>query len=72
MIEALDHFSTDDRGSGVCTARFIGEKVRETEDYIILAHMTADIAAAEVVAEYHYVLKAVIRKIEIFESDQQR
>lgn len=67
IIEALDHFSTNDRNFDECIARISGELVDENEKYYILRHFKGDILDQNTFEELHYVLKAAIIKKQVIE-----
>lgn len=70
IIEALDHFSTNNREYDECIARISGELIDENEKYYIIRHFKGDILDQNTFEELHYILKAVIvRKQEIEIND---
>lgn len=69
IIDAFDHFSTDNFEEIECFVRFIGEIIAETEDYITLRHCKADIKNNNSAEETHNIYKPAIIRSKILEVD---
>lgn len=67
VIQARDHFSTDDPTEKSCIVLFIGEIIEETDIYIRLRHIKANLYGVNSAEEYHCVLKSAIHVKHVLE-----
>lgn len=69
IVHALDHYSSDDRNEEACIVRYIGEKIGENDNFIILRPCKADINNDDSGEDIYFVLKGAIigipEKIEV-------
>ena len=67
IIEAIDHFDTQNRDTEICIIRNIGEFLCEDENYIVLRHQNYIFEGKEGTEYLHKIIKKnIISKI-IFE-----
>jgi len=66
-IDVRDHFSTTDPDETACIARFVGELVEETEEYVKLRHCLASLDDEDAAQEFHVIMKNAI--VERYETE---